>query len=99
MPVPGCTILTTISPMSSATVVNTSKYASALMPTRPSFRMSPMPAMPTKTVKKMMGPIIIRMSLMNPSPRGFMATAAGGYNTPSNTPRTIPRITRKYSER
>ena len=48
------------------------------MPTRPSLRISPMLAMPTTTVKKMMGPIIMRISLMKPIPSGSILPAVDG---------------------
>jgi hypothetical protein len=40
--------------------------------------MSSMPAMPTTTVQKMMGAIIILMSLMKASPRGFIDSPTEG---------------------
>ena len=40
---------------------------------RPTLFMSPIFAMPTTTVAKMIGAIIIRISLMNPSPSGLSA--------------------------
>ena len=86
MPAPGWTMVTITSPISRAKVVTTSKYNRALMPTRPSFFMSPMPAMPVTTVVKMMGAIIMRISLMKPSPKGFMFSASGGLKNPSATP-------------
>ena len=42
------------------------------MPTRPTSFMSPIFAMPTTTVLKMIGAIIILISLMKPSPSGFI---------------------------
>ena len=80
-------------------MVTTSKYSSALTPTRPSFFMSLMPAMPVTTVQKMIGAIIMRISLMKPSPSGFIFSASGGLNTPSATPSTIATSTWKYSAR
>ena len=38
-----------------------------------------MPAMPTTTVQKMIGAIIILISLMKPSPNGFIAVPSCGY--------------------
>ena len=40
--------------------------------------MSSMPAMPTTTVQKMIGAMIILISLMKPSPSGFMAAPVWG---------------------
>ena len=45
---------------------------------RPTSFMSPIFAMPTTTVPKMIGAIIIRISLMNASPSGFIAAPAPG---------------------
>ena len=88
-------MFTTSRPISKAMVVTTSKYSRALIPTRPSLRISPMLAMPTTTVKKMIGPIIMRISLMNPSPSGSIFPAVEGATTPSAIPRRMPTITRK----
>ena len=44
----------------------------------PTFFMSSMPAMPVTTVQKMIGPITILISLMKPSPSGFMSVAIDG---------------------
>jgi len=78
MPTPGFSVFTTTSPMISAIVLTTSKYKSALPPTRPTFFMSSMPAMPVTTVQKMIGAMIILISLMKPSPRGFIAAPVSG---------------------
>ena len=75
MPAPGCTRLTMTRPTTSATVLTISKYSSASPPVLPTFFMSSMPAMPTTTVQKMMGAMIILISLMKPSPSGFIAVA------------------------
>ena len=48
-----------------------------------------MPAMPTTTVQKMIGPTTMRTSLMNPSPNGFIAAPASGKKWPSATPMTV----------
>ena len=64
--------------MTSANVETTSKYSSALPPTRPTFFMLPAPAMPSTTVQKMIGAISILTSAMNPSPSGFSATPVSG---------------------
>ena len=55
-----------------------SKYSSARPPVLPTFFMSSMPAMPTTTVQKMIGAMIILISLMKPSPSGFIAVAGLG---------------------
>ncbi len=47
-------------------------------PVLPTFFMSSMPAMPVTTVQKMIGAIIILMSLMNASPNGFIASPSFG---------------------
>jgi hypothetical protein len=57
--------------------------------------MSSMPAMPTTIVQKMIGAMIILMSLMKPSPSGFMAAPVSGWKCPSSTPSTIATITWK----
>jgi len=49
-----------------------------LPPTRPTFFMSPAPAIPRTTVQKMIGLISILTSEMKPSPNGFNATPIGG---------------------
>ena len=64
--------------MTSANVETTSKYSSALPPTRPTFFMLPAPAMPSTTVQKMIGAISILTSAMKPSPSGFSATPVSG---------------------
>jgi len=45
-----------------------------------------MPAMPVTMVKKMTGAMIIRTSLMNPSPRGFSASPVAGQKCPIRIP-------------
>ena len=77
-PAPGCSTLPTATPISSARVDTASKYSSALPPTRPTFRMSPICEMPDTTVQNTTSAITIRINLMNPSPSGFMATANSG---------------------
>ena len=52
--------------------------------------MSPIVAMPATTVEKITGAMIIRISLMNPSPSGFIAAPNSGRNAPTSTPRTMP---------
>jgi len=85
--------------MTSESVDTISKYSSALPPTRPTFFMSPIPAMPVTTVQKMIGPITILMSLMNASPSGFIFTASDGAKCPSSTPMMMATNTWKYSVR
>ena len=64
--------------MISATVLTTSKYSNARPPVLPTFFMSSMPAMPVTTVQKMIGAIIILISLMKASPSGFIDSASFG---------------------
>ena len=78
MPVPGCTMLMITRPTTSAMLLTISKYSSASPPVLPTFFMSSMPAMPTTTVQKMIGAMIILMSLMKPSPSGFIASPVLG---------------------
>ena len=66
---------------------------SALPPTRPTFFMSSMPAMPVTTVQKMIGAMIILMSLMNASPNGFIASPVSGQKWPRMMPQTIAKST------
>ncbi|MOA32268.1 hypothetical protein D3C78_1534730 [compost metagenome] len=82
--------------MASASVVTTSKYSKALPPTRPTFFMSSMPAMPTTMVQKMIGVIIIFTSLMKPSPSGFSLAPNSGIRCPRVTPSTMATMTWKY---
>ena len=77
-PTPGFSTWVATRPSTSANDETISKYSSALPPTRPTFFMSSMPAMPVTTVQKMIGPITILISLMNPSPSGFMSMANDG---------------------
>ncbi len=78
MPAPGRTKSTISSPITSAKVVRISKYKSAIAPVLPTFFMLSMPEMPSTTVQKMMGAIIILMSLMNPLPNGCIAAPVAG---------------------
>ena len=96
-PTPGFSTCVAIRPSTSANVETISKYSSALPPTRPTFFMSCMPAMPVTTVQKMIGPITILISLMKPSPSGFMSTAKSGEKWPSAMPMMIATITWTYS--
>ena len=75
---PGFNTLATIRPMINAKVEITSKYNSALPPTRPTFFMLPAPAMPRTTVQKMIGEISILTSAMKPSPSGLSFTPVSG---------------------
>ncbi len=59
-------------------VLTTSKYSSASAPVLPTAFMLSMPAMPVTTVQKMMGAIIILISLMKPSPSGLNCAALSG---------------------
>ena len=59
-------------------LLTTSKYSNARPPVLPTFFMSSMPAIPTTTVQKMIGAMIILISLMKPSPRGFIASPVCG---------------------
>src|SRR5437762_9855406 len=53
-------------------------------------------AMPATTVVNTIGAIIIRTSLMKPSPSGFIADARSGEANPNSTPRAMPARTWKY---
>ena len=55
--------------------------------------MSPTLATPVTTVQKTMGAITIRISLMKPSPRGFILAAPDGSMKPNATPKTMPART------
>ena len=85
IPAPGFTTLTTIRPMTSATVLTISKYRSVRMPALPTAFTSPTPAMPTTTVQNTTGAMIIRTSLMNASPSGFIDAPADGRNVRRGT--------------
>jgi len=56
---------------------------------RPTFFMSSMPAMPSTTVQKMIGAMIILISLMKPSPSGFICSPSAGAKWPSAMPIAI----------
>ena len=77
-PAPVCTTLPTTNPTNRAIVDTTSKYSSALPPTRPTFFMSPIFAMPVTTVQKMTSVITMLIARMKASPSGFMDAAACG---------------------
>ena len=55
--------------------------------------MSDMPAMPETTVQKMTSAITILISLMKPSPNGFMSTAIAGQKWPTVIASAIAAIT------
>ncbi|MCY1219867.1 hypothetical protein D3C87_1115280 [compost metagenome] len=78
MPAPGLSRFTSTRPTTSAMLLTISKYKSASPPVLPTFFMSSMPAMPTTTVQKMIGAMIILMSLMKPSPKGFIDSPSEG---------------------
>ena len=60
------------------------------MPTVAALAMEPMP----KTmVQKMIGAIIILMSLMNPSPSGFSDLPTSGNSSPTTAPRMTAAMT------
>ena len=78
MPLPGPTTLTITRPTISAIVLTISKYSSARTPVLPIAFMFSMPAMPVTTVQKMMGAIIILISLMKASPSGLICAPSSG---------------------
>src|SRR5262249_6866677 len=78
MAAPGCSVLATMRPTMRASVVSASKYMSAFSPTRPTFFISCMLAMPCTTVQKMIGAMIILIVLMKASPRGFICSPSSG---------------------
>jgi len=61
----------------------------AFTPTRPTFFMSLMLAIPCTTVQKMIGAISILIILMNASPNGFICSPSPGLKWPSATPAAI----------
>ncbi|MNN63318.1 hypothetical protein D3C81_1786890 [compost metagenome] len=98
MPAPGCSTLTIIRPTSKATVLMTSKYSNARPPVLPTFFMSSIPAIPITTVQKMTGAIIILISLIKPSPSGFIAVPVSGRKCPSRTPMMMATMTCAYRD-
>ncbi len=58
-------------PRANATVETISKYTSALTPTRPTSFKLPIAAMPSTTLRKMIGASVMLIRRMNPSPSGF----------------------------
>ena len=65
----------------------------ARKPMRPTSFISPMCAMPTTIVVKMIGAMSIRISLMNPSPSGRIAAPLSGQKMPTMTPSAMPTRT------
>lgn len=92
-PTPGCSRCAARMPISSAMVETISKYSSALPPTRPTCFTSCMLVMPETTVQKMIGPMIILISLINPSPSGLRSIPICGHTWPINTPSAIAMST------
>src|SRR3984893_13470711 len=84
-------------PISNASVERTSKYSSALPPTRPTFFRSLMPPMPDTTVQKITSPMTILIILRKASPSGFNASPARGARYPTATPARMPASTCTYS--
>ena len=82
-PAPGLTMLTTISPSPSASSVMSRKYASARAAIPPAAARLPIEAMPTITVQKMTGAVIILMSWMKMSGRNFRSEAKSGATRPT----------------
>ena len=58
-------------------------------PAFPTAFTSPTPAIPTTTVQNTTGATIMRTSLMNASPRGFIDAPAAGKKCPSATPTSV----------
>src|SRR5262249_25361281 len=98
-PAPGLATFTTTRPITSAAVETTSKYRIARTPIRPTSFIRPIRAIPPVTVVKMIGAISILISLMKPSPSGFMAAPYSGTAKPSATPSVIPMTTWTYKLR
>ena len=96
-PLPGRTTLPTTSPMSRASVETASKYRRALPPTRPTFFMSSMPAIPVTKVQKMTKVMIMVIKRIKASPSGFMATAQAGLTCPRMMAMATPSSTWKES--
>ena len=82
-------------PINKATELTTSKYSRARPPVLPTFFMSSMPAMPITTVQKMIGAMIILISLMKPSPRGLSDSPTEGAKCPITTPMAMAVMTWK----
>src|SRR6476620_3138053 len=67
------------------------------MPVLPTALMLATLAMPPMIVRNTIGPISIRMAVMNVVPTGSIALPALGQSQPTKTPSTIATITQKYS--
>ena len=96
-PAPGLTMLTTRSPSPSATSVMSRKYASARAAIPPAAARLPIEAMPTITVQKMTGAVIILISWMKMSGRNFRSEAKSGATRPTTTPAVMPTTTQNHS--
>src|SRR5471032_3080266 len=86
IPTPGATTYARIRPTIRARVVITSKYTSALPPTRPTFFRSPAPAMPCTTTQNTIGATIIEISFRKASLKILRLTAKSGTAIPSTIP-------------
>src|SRR3954447_14247813 len=76
----------------------TSKYTSALTPTRPTFLRSPAPAMPCTTTQNTIGATIIEISFKKASLKIFRLMAKSGAATPSTIPSSSATRTWTNSE-
>ena len=76
-------------------MVRTSKYSSALPPTRPTLCMLSIEAMPTTTVQKMTGAMTILIRFTNEVPTGSRATPTSGARWPTAMPAVMPTRTQK----
>ena len=81
-PAPGWNTFTSTRPMTSATVVASSNQTIALRPMRPIARRSPVPAMPTTSVEKSSGAMIILIIRRNRSATGLISTPNDGQIQP-----------------
>ena len=89
-PAPGLNTFTSTRPMTSATVVASSNQTIALRPMRPIARKSPVPAMPTTSVEKSSGAMIILIIRRNRSATGLISTPNNGQIQPMSTPMARP---------
>ena len=92
-PSPGWMRLPTTRPMPSAKVDMTMKYSSARPPTLPTVAAFAIDPTPRTIVQKMIGAIIILMSITNASPIGFSPTANSGVASPTAMPASTATIT------
>ncbi|ADH08073.1 hypothetical protein BMB171_C3263 [Bacillus thuringiensis BMB171] len=92
-PSPGRTTFATMIPIIKAAVVTISKYNSAFPPTRPTFFILPILAIPSTIVKKIIGAITILIILMNVSPIGFICCPTLGQIAPTAIPQIMATIT------